>query len=69
MEKTLEHGYIGFSNAQNGREGVFDGIDTQIETWMINKWKAKIVENELYKDRDMPWKGMEKDQKRNIVVT
>ena len=54
MEKTLEHGYIGFSNAQNGREGVFDGIDTQIETWMINKWKAKIVENELYKDRDMP---------------
>ena len=71
MEKTLEQGYIGFPNAQNGPEGVSDGTDTQVETWMINKWKAKIVENELYKGRDIPWKvigNMRKETLSNIEL-
>ena len=24
-------------------EGVSDGIGTQVEAWMVNKWKVKIV--------------------------
>ena len=69
MEKTLEQGYIGIPNAQKGWEGVSDGKGTQVETWMIDKWKAKIVEKELYKGRDIPWKGDWKNQERNTVVT
>ena len=49
MEKTPKQGYIGFPNAQKGLEGVSNGTDTQVETWMINKWKAKIVEKSYIK--------------------
>ena len=68
MEKTPEQGYIGFPNVQKGLEGVSDGTDTQVEAWMINKWNAKIVQNELYKGRDISWNGDRKNQKRNIVA-
>ena len=54
MKKTLEQGYIGFPNAQKGLEEVSDRIGTQVEVWIINKWKAKIVEKELYRGRDIP---------------
>ena len=54
MEKTPEQSYIGFSNAPKGLKGVSDGTDTQVEAWMINKWKTKIVQNELYEERDLP---------------
>ena len=43
MEKTPEQDYIGFPNAQKGLEREFDGTDIQVEAWMINKWKVKIV--------------------------
>ena len=43
MEKTPEQGYIGFPNAQKGLKGVSDEIGIQVEAWMINKWKVKIV--------------------------
>ena len=35
-----------------GLEGVFDGISTQVVPWMINKWRAKIIEREIYNVRD-----------------
>ena len=56
MKRTPKQGYISFPNAQKELKGVSDGTGTQVEAWMINKWKAKIVQNELYKGRDIPWK-------------
>ena len=43
MEKTLEQGFIDFPNAPKRLKGVSDRTDTQVEAWIINKWKAKIV--------------------------
>ena len=43
MEKTPEQGCIGFPNAPKRLKGVSNGTDTQIDAWMINKWKTKIV--------------------------
>ena len=63
---TLEQGYIGFPNAQKGLKEVSDEIDTQVEAWMINKWKTKIVQNELYKGRDMLWKGIKEMRKETL---
>ena len=54
MKKTPEQGYIGFPNTPKELKGVSDGTDTQVEAWMINKWKTKIVYKELYKERDLP---------------
>ena len=31
-----------------------DGTDTQVVTFMINKWTAKINENEIYNERFPP---------------
>ena len=49
-----KQGYISFPNVQKELEGVSDGTGTQVKIWMINKWKAKIGQNELYKGRDIP---------------
>ena len=38
-------------------ERVFEGTDTQVQAWMINKWKAKIVKWGLYNRRNPPWRG------------
>ena len=37
-----------------GPKRVFDGTKTQVKAWMINKWRAKIVQRELYNGRDLP---------------
>ena len=68
MKKTPKQGYIGFPNTPKGLKGVSDGTDTQVEAWMINKWKTKIVYKELYKERDLPWKGDRKIKEGNIVA-
>ena len=68
MEKTPEQSYIDFPNAPKGLKGVSDGTDTQVEDWMINKWKTKIVQKELYKKRDLPWKGDRKIKEGNTVA-
>ena len=33
-------------------ERVFDGTSTQVEIWMINKWRVKIIQREIYKEKD-----------------
>ena len=68
MKKTPKQGYIGFPNTPKGLKGVSDGTDTQVEAWMINKWKTKIVYKELHKERDLPWKGDRKIKEGNIVA-
>ena len=35
-----------------GLKGVFDGTSTQVVPWMINNWRAKIIEREIYNIRD-----------------
>ena len=52
--RPLNRAILASPNSQKGREGMSDGTDTQVETWMINKWKAKIVKKELYKGKDIP---------------
>ena len=37
-------------------ERVSDGTGTQVQAWMINKWKAKIVQRGLYNRRIPPWR-------------
>ena len=39
-----------------GLERMSDGTNTQVVAYMINKWRAKIVQRELYNVRDSPWK-------------
>ena len=34
---------------------VSNGTSTQVAAQMINKYKIKIVQNELYNVRDPPW--------------
>ena len=36
-------------------ERVSDGTITQVVAQMINKYRIKIVQNELYNVRDPPW--------------
>ena len=36
---------------------VFEGTGTQVQVWMINKWKVKIVKKGLYNRRNLPWRG------------
>ena len=36
---------------------VSDGTITQVVAQMINKYRIKIVQNELYNVRDPPWIG------------
>ena len=68
MEKTPEQGYIGFPNTPKGLKEVSNETDTQVEAWMINKWKAKIVWKELYKGRDLPWNEDRKIKEGNTVA-
>jgi len=37
-------------------ERVSNGTNTQVVAWMINKWRAKIVQRELYNVRDPSWR-------------
>ena len=37
-----------------GPKRVSDETSSQVEAWMINKWRAKIVQRELYNGRDLP---------------
>ena len=35
-----------------GPERVSDGTNTQVVTWIINKWGAKIIQREIYNGRN-----------------
>ena len=37
-------------------ERVSDGTWTQVQDWIINKWKTKIVQKGLYNRRNPPWR-------------
>ena len=39
-----------------GPKKVSDGTSIQVVVWMINKWRAKIVQRELYNVRDPQWR-------------
>ena len=43
---------------------VSDGIDTQVRVQMINKYRIKMVQRDLYNVRDPPWGGDQKKQKK-----
>ena len=36
---------------------VSERTNTQVQAWMINKWKAMIVKKGLYNRRNLPWRG------------
>ena len=36
---------------------VSDGTNTQVVAWMNDKWRAKIIQREIYNVRDSPWRG------------
>ena len=43
---------------------VSDGIDTQVRVQMINKYRIKMVQRDLYNVRDPPWGGDQKKKKK-----
>ena len=49
-------------------EKVSERTDIQIQAWMINKWKAKIVKNELYNKKNLPWRENPRINRENIVA-
>ena len=51
-------------------EKAVDATSTQVATCMINKWRAKINENEVYNIRNPPRKGDQKiDLGKTVVVS
>ena len=53
MEKASEQYCLSYHNSQKAKEGV-DETDTQVRVQMINKYRVKIVEMELYNVRNPP---------------
>ena len=49
-------------------EMVFNGTGTQVITQTTNKWRIKIVPNELYNVRDPSWKGGRKIREESTVA-
>ena len=49
-------------------ERVFDGTSTQVQAWMINKGKAKIIQRGLYHRRNPPWREDPGINRESIVV-
>ena len=49
-------------------ERVSDGTGTQVQAWMINKWKSNIVQKGLYNRRNPPWRENPGMNRESIVV-
>ena len=49
-------------------EKAADGTSTQVATYMINKWRAKINEKEIYNVRNPPGMGDRKIERGKTVV-
>ena len=47
---------------------VSDETNTQVQAWMINKWKAKIVQRGLYNRRNPPQKEDPRINRESTVV-
>ena len=47
---------------------VFEETSTRVVAWMINKWRAKIVQRELYNVRDPPWRRDRRIERESTVV-
>ena len=47
-------------------EKVSDGTNTQVVAQMINKFRIKMVQEELYNVRDAPWIGDRKITKETL---
>ena len=47
---------------------VSKGTSTQVQAWMINKWKAKIVKRGLYNRRNPQWKGDHRINRESIIA-
>ena len=51
-----------------GSERVSDGISTQVVAWMINKWRAKTIQREIYNVRNPKGKGSRNQEKNTIAI-
>ena len=55
------------TSTHRGPDGVSDRTSTQVVAQMINKWRTKIVQRELYNMRDPPWRTDWKFIRESIV--
>ena len=46
-------------------ERVSDGTSTHVAIWMINKWRVKIIQREIYNVRNLWEKGIEKSREKH----
>ena len=46
---------------------VSDGTSTQVEVWIINKWRVKMIQKRIYKGKDSSWKWIGKIEREKIV--
>ena len=43
---------------------VADGTSTQVGIQMINKWRVKMIQKNIYKVEDSSWKGDRKEERK-----
>ena len=64
MKKWPLNSIILFATTHSKLRKAVDGTDTQVATCMINKWTAKINENEIYNRKCPPRRKGEKNKRK-----
>ena len=47
---------------------VSDGTNTQVVAWTIDKWRAKIIQREIYNVRDPEERGIRERKKNTVAI-
>ena len=47
---------------------VSDGTSTQVVAWTTNKWRAKIIQREIYNVRDPWYRGGRNEERKTIAI-
>ena len=48
MWRRLLNSTVLVTSTHRGPVKVFDGTNTQVVAWMIDKWRVKIIQREIY---------------------
>ena len=67
VEKTSEQATLATATHKE-LEKVSDGTSIQVEVWMINKWRMKMIQKRIYKVKDPLWKGDRKGREKNNIA-
>ena len=66
MWRRLLNSTVLVTSTHRGPVKVFDGTNTQVVAWMIDKWRVKIIQKGIYNVKD-PWgKGDQEIEKKTL---